>query len=307
MSDKRHPRHPIFVETLFGGFDSWDSEYFMYIAEHGYEHDICLAFFPLYPMLMRFIASILSLMPVVGVAPFRSLVLISGVAISNVSFVVSAFLLYHLTIKVFASKSMAYVTVFLYAVNPASVFMSTVYTESSFACACFAGMLALTHSQAHLACLAFAVAVGLRSNGLVTIGFILYRQGVSMLLKILRRQLSLPGTLQHVVETITQCTIIALPFALFQFYAYRTFCFNPSSQTELPSFCHQLLPLSYTYVQKKYWDVGFLRYYQLKQIPNFLLALPVVVLAVYALRRYFRDLFRWLHGKENIYTCLASR
>ena len=216
MSDKRHPHHPILVETLFGGFDSWDSEYYMYIAEHGYEHDICLAFFPLYPMLMRFIASVLSLTPV-GVAPFRSLVLISGVVVSNVSFIVSAFLLYHLTLKVFASKSMANVAVFLYAINPASVFMSTAYTESTFACACFAGMLALAHSRAYTACLAFAVAVSLRSNGLATIGFIVYWQGLLMLLKIFRRQLSLTGTLQCVMETVIQCLIIAWPFALSSF------------------------------------------------------------------------------------------
>jgi phosphatidylinositol glycan class V len=35
----------------------------------------------------------------------------------------------------------------------------------------------------------------------------------------------------------------------------------------------------YAHVQRKYWNVGLFRYYELKQIPNFLLAAPLLILS----------------------------
>ena len=52
--------------------------------------------------------------------------------------------------------------------------------------------------------------------------------------------------------------------------------------------CNGLIPMSYSYVQSHYWDVGFLRYFTFSQIPNFMLAFPILYLVFKQSIYYFR-------------------
>lgn len=54
--------------------------------------------------------------------------------------------------------------------------------------------------------------------------------------------------------------------------------------------CSQTIPnisAMYMFIQREYWNVGPFRYYELKQLPNFLLAAPMIVLSLHGLRAYF--------------------
>ena len=53
----------------------------------------------------------------------------------------------------------------LYCINPASVFMSSLYTESLFSALAFSGMLSLHFDHPFSAALCFAAASACRSNG----------------------------------------------------------------------------------------------------------------------------------------------
>ena len=48
------------------------------------------------------------------------------------------------------------------------------------------------------------------------------------------------------------------------------------------------MPMPYGYIQDKYWNVGFLRYFELRQIPNFIIAAPVIYLVLSHSLRFIR-------------------
>ncbi len=70
-----------------------------------------------------------------------------------------------------------------------------------------------------------------------------------------------------------------MPFVYHQRSAYQIFCLNALPLQAV--WCSSMPPLIYTYVQDKYWNIGFLRYWTLSQAPNILLALPVLLSIMY--------------------------
>jgi len=76
----------------------------------------------------------------------------------------------------------------------------------------------------------------------------------------------------------------SLPFVLHQYSGYCAFCIHGSPST--PSWCNNRLPLIYTHVQSYYWNVGFLRYWTLQQLPNFLISFPVLLILFYSSTTY---------------------
>lgn len=61
-------------------------------------------------------------------------------------------------------------------------------------------------------------------------------------------------------------TAVAAPLALFQWYGFRSFCGAGVDPDEAPPWCADTVPYLYGYVQRHYWGVGFLTYYQPQQV-----------------------------------------
>ena len=302
MKAHRRPPHDIITETAFGGLDNWDSEYFIFIAQHGYrEFEQSMAFFPLYPLLMRTL-SYTVFYPLSFFTSYRSVALISGVAINFIAFPLTTSALYLLTHEITHNRRLSFLAAALFCVNPASVFMTAVYTECLFAMFAFLGLFLLEKHWDWLAALSLSLAAATRSNGILLCGFLAFKWLLYIHdahSKHTGRFSQLLGyALKRFFITALQCVIVLLPFAVYQYYAYTLYCTrrvnsvnidDTNSNLNKNNWCSWdslLPPFHYSHVQSYYWNVGFLRYFELKQIPNFLLATPMMLLSVYCLVRF---------------------
>ena len=87
---------------------------------------------------------------------------------------------------------------------------------------------------------------------------------------------------RFLLANLIRSLIVLSGFALFLAHGYYSMCMH----SERP-WCHRLLPNIYPFVQEHYWNVGFLRYFTLGNIPNFLLAIPMII-ALYLLHHLIR-------------------
>ncbi|ODN05897.1 GPI mannosyltransferase 2, partial [Orchesella cincta] len=270
------------VLSMFGGYLNWDANYFLHITVYGYTSENILAFFPLLPMILYVPSKIVSIIlsPIISLS---SVVIVMGVLVNTWLFVKCAGNIYELA-KIWANGSQQFITTacVMFCFNPASIFFSGLYSETLFAYLTSEVILSLFDGNSWSA-LRFAALSGIcRSNGLLNVGLIIAFT--------LQRELSQRNKpfrlLSFICRSIAIASLSIIPFILFQGYGVRQFCqvdklydanniplycsFNPTSR---PS----AWTLPYSYVQKKYWNVGFLKYFELKQLPNFILAAPVLI------------------------------
>ncbi|XP_078094171.1 palmitoyltransferase ZDHHC18-A isoform X2 [Mustelus asterias] len=309
----------VLLEILLSGFSRWDAQHFLFIAEFGYIYEHNFAFLPLFPVSLRAVAETV-LRPLQWLLNLHSRLLLAAVLLNMVIFILSAVVLYQLSVIVLRDRKLASLSSLLFCLTPASVFMSAAYSESMFMLLAFGGMLYLEKGKPLISCILFSLSTAVRSNGIVNAGFLFYSQlrhcslYVRHKLKVTEKDLCkswLNLVLRSVLLVAAGTMMIVLPFVLFQCYGYLTFCKStvnaavdipqpllqmarekgyrvPDKDSDLPSWCHHRYPIIYSYIQDTYWNVGFLRYYQLCQLPNFLLAFPIVVLGVWAAWQFVR-------------------
>lgn len=302
------------IYFLFNGLTRWDGEYFLHIAKYGYTYENTIAFYPLYPALIRIVA--IALTNICPVLNSQNSMIVAATFINFLCFVKSALILYDLTVYVFQDTVTAYKAAILYCINPASIFFSAVYSESMFAYLTFYIMLS---SMKYTSTIYFPLALSIltRSNGIVNIGFPIYfglknlcnsvskeiqkhkqKRNISYIFKLI--------TLKNCFTILSTIIISLSPFFLLQIYNYIKFCTSTFDKSLLPVhvlqyatennlvlpgmtgsiWCNATIPLAYSYVQKTYWNVGFLRYYQFKQIPNFILACPILFIMLKCIKEF---------------------
>ncbi len=126
------------LNTIWHTWDHWDTGNFENIALHSYTVPTLTAFFPLYPVLMRF------------TVPFTHNILVTGLIVSNLASLVMSVVLYQLVYEDVgeeqANRAVLYLSLF-----PSAFFLVAAYNESLFICLTLLGFYAMRHGQWWLA------------------------------------------------------------------------------------------------------------------------------------------------------------
>ncbi|GLC33181.1 hypothetical protein PLESTF_000150600 [Pleodorina starrii] len=278
--------------ALLQGWLVWDSVFFADIEARGYVFEQYYAFFPVFPALL-------------SMAP-AGLFAVLALMLNAVASVASTVLLYRLGVCVLGDRQLAALACLFFVLNPATIFHAAAYTESAFTATTLASLYWL-HCRGRLApaVAAAAASCGLRSNGVVNAGYLGHfclRRAVGAW------PFSKVRALGYALLGIAAAVTAVCPLVAFQYAGYDTFCRfgSPSGSSSSGGsggsgdaadrgrwprpWCSSRVPYVYGFVQAEYWNVGFLRYWTLQQLPNFLLAAPVLLLS-------FAGLFEY--GKSN--------
>ncbi|KRX96912.1 GPI mannosyltransferase 2 [Trichinella pseudospiralis] len=298
------------INILFSGFSRWDSQHFLHIALKGYTFENNVAFFPLLPIFTRLINRLIVLLfPLVSVSDYF-LSILSSVLVVNVAYVITGYILYLLTKEIFDDLQICRLCVLLYSVSPATIFLHSIYSESLYSLFTFAGLYYLIRKKRNvfISAICFAFASLARSNSLMNILFLFYFSFENIFANMLSscswvgkvKPLQVTISWKKLFSFILHSAIVLAPIVLYQLYIFATFCLScPLEAAERPAYlsdyakqrgytykceldnlqwCRKPIPLSYSAVQSHYWDVGFLRYYQWRKIPCFILTIPVLAL-----------------------------
>jgi hypothetical protein len=109
-------------EDVLSPLARWDAKWFLEIARDGYEGGLDVAFFPLYPLLVR---------ALVLPYPSEGALLVSAYAVSLGCFLAALWLLHRL-VELELGRDVATASVWLLALFPAAVYFSAPYSESLF-------------------------------------------------------------------------------------------------------------------------------------------------------------------------------
>ncbi|KAE8372897.1 GPI mannosyltransferase 2 [Aspergillus bertholletiae] len=265
----------------------WDSIYFVHIARDGYVFEQEWAFGYGYTKILSFLASVLPQLS--GLEDVAKVALVA-IALSHMAHYLSVLALYRLSINIFghgttSGKLISFLSAALHIICPAGAFLSAPYGESLFSFLNITGYY-LYSSSLHdansgqqapsgakllLAAALFSIATAVRSNGILS-GALFAYDAVLLLRKMVSQSISWGNLLRLGVTVVGGC-VIALGLVVPQWIAYMAFCTPDES---LRPWCEQLIPSIYGWVQVHYWNVGFLRYWTLSNLPLFFLAFPML-------------------------------
>jgi phosphatidylinositol glycan class V len=270
------------TEMIADPFVKWDSIHFLNIALKGYQNDYQFAFYPAYPYLLRLSAKIFIPLQFLTEA---DMMVCRGIAFSLLFSLISLILLREILKELDFSPKVVNTACLVFIFNPAFIFFLSLYTESCFTMVSWLTFyLFLKYRRVPFYLIPLIVSCTIRSNGILTAIPIL---SVHLMEALVKRKL----TLKAVVFVSLSLVCSILPYLAFSYYAFSRICSESLFIGEgNEEFCQSgQFYLTYSHLQKKYWNVGFLSSFQFRQIPNIMLATPILLLSFYTLFTSFNE------------------
>lgn len=266
-------RYPIYIQEFLKKTMSWDCVYFLKLALVGIDYEHEWVFSPLWWRL-------LSLFKVFGHLDIFDMALIA-IVINNLVLIGTSIVLYKLALVVGQNeffvkdpKKFAFTSALILTFQPSGIFSLVPYAETISQFLCY---LALYWRQISLgryriknkrlyefSGMAFALAYGFRSNCLL--------YGILYIYDVIKY----PYWRSKLTSLLTgNVMLMSLLYSIWVPYNY--YC--PKRGEWCESFSKSLV----SYAQSYYWGNGFLNYYTPNNIPNFLFALPQIIILGFSL------------------------
>lgn len=208
----------------------------------------------------------------------------------------------------------------LFIYNPANIFFSTCYTESLFALFMFCGYMLNTKSMilsnrnrnnASLSLrifgiISFCLGSFTRSNGIFAVPYLIMSNLMVFARKRGNEQNSIRILIMFGISTFLTIVILSTPMWIHNQLGYRYLCTGEFSEDEYCKISNRFFTLNniYSVVQRKYWNIGIFKFYEVKQIPNFFLATPIYVIVIKG--GIDHALFLWKQSKYRLHHLLTA-
>ncbi|KZO99149.1 glycosyltransferase family 76 protein [Calocera viscosa TUFC12733] len=270
----------------------WDTLHFMNIAAQGgtpeWEHE--LAWGIGLPYISSTLASAISVVSRRSIS--RAGLAVLGSWAASTFGVFASLELYSLTVDLTHAPSFALLASLLYCMpsSPPTTLYAP-YTEPFFAFFAFHCMKSSLNNNLPLAALDILLAQSFRSSGILLWAFPIWYKLAEPALR------SLVADLKVRIPCANDCRWLTAVRA-HRFTSLHDFC----TSTRMRPWCMDgawTHWTSYAFVQDRYWNVGFLRYWEPAQIPNFLISAPVYALNFfYASRIIISGLKSYIDGRQ---------
>ncbi|KAI5953380.1 GPI18 [Candida jiufengensis] len=269
-SDLLLPKSQNVVHEILNKLITWDSVYFndLFVNDIKYEHQFVFC-----PGWIYFIKAL----------PFDSYYSkqLLSIIISNACHFLSVLTLYLISIDVFGHESnLNYYSSLMMVFSPAGIFLTTNYSEN------LCNLLTLLTLLCYYASVDFnnvttKTKKKIKNQVLYVFSGIVCAYGYTVRANTLLLGIlylfdlydfyMVDKNIQFSLLSVVTGSILGFTFIGQNLYHYLLFC--PSRG----EWCTNYFPSLFQYAQDHYWNVGFLKYWTLNNIPNFLLVTPVMI------------------------------